>query len=214
MGEVDMATHDSTAAESESLLSARHLSLLQRRWGWLLLLGLVQIACGALALAVPVAASLAAVIVFGAVLVVAGVFQAVHAFSVRTWKGVVLQGLGALLYIAAGVLILLFPLSGALSLTIVVAALLIADGVARCVLAYRLKPLDGWGWFLGAGIASTVVGILLMVGWPLTGLFAIGLLLGVNLIFAGVTNCALAVTFRTLTHRDSEHDSMHGAHHA
>ena len=204
-----MATNYSTASDDEVALSH---SAIERRWGWLLALGIVQIICGALALAIPLAASLAAAIVFGAVLLVTGVFQAVHAFRVRTWKGVVLHALGALFYIAAGVLVLLFPLTGALTLTLVVGALLLADGVVRSALAFRLRPRDGWGWFLASGIASLVVGILLLLGWPLTGFWAIGVLLGVNLIFSGVGNCALAITFRTSRSHAADVDSVKAAH--
>ncbi len=206
-----MAITDSTIPRDEIPIEPG-TTVLHRRWGWLLLLGIVQVIGGFIALAVPVAASLAAAIVFGAVLVVAGVFQLAHAFRVRTWKGVVLQSLGGLLYIGAGLLALLFPLTGALTLTIVVGALLVADGFVRSMLAYRLRPLDGWGWFLAAGVASTVVGIVLLVGWPLTGLWAIGLLLGVNLIFSGTMNSALAIALRKRWTRDPEHEPLKHAH--
>lgn len=169
---------------------------LELGWGGLLLLGLAQFVGGAFALAVPVAATLAAALVLGAVLVVEGVLQAVHAFQVKNWKGFLLHALGALLYILAGGAVLLFPLGGALTLTLVVATLLVADGVVRCVLAYRVRPHDHWGWILAAGIASSIVGVLLFLGWPLTGLWAIGVLLGINLLFTGIVNCTLAVTFR------------------
>ncbi len=187
-------------------------SAMQRRWGWLLLLGIVQVICGALALVIPVAASLAAAIVFGAVLLVAGVFQCMHAFRLGALKGRALQALGGVLYIAVGILILLFPLTGALTLTIAVGALLVADGVVRCALAYRLRPSDSWGWFLVAGIASLAVGILLLVDWPFTGFWALGILLGVNLLISGVINCALAVTFRTRGSRGLEHEPLNDAH--
>jgi uncharacterized membrane protein HdeD (DUF308 family) len=183
---------------------------LQRLWGALLVLGIAQLLCGALALAVPVAASLAAVVIFGAVLVVSGIFQGVHAFTVRTWQGAALQALSGLLYTVAGLLALVFPLTGALTLTIVVAVLLVLDGITRCVLAYRLRPWDGWGWFLAAGIASMAVGILLLLGWPLTGLVALGVLLGVNLLFSGVTLCALAITFRARTAQSVDHAPADG----
>ncbi len=187
-------------------------SVVQRRWGWLLVLGIAQIIAGAVALTIPAAASLAAAIVAGAAMLVAGIFQAVHAFSVRRWKGVVLQGLGALLYIVAGLAFLLFPVTGALTLTIAVGVLLIADGAVRYTLAYRLRPRDGWGWFLAAGIASTLVGILMLVGWPLTGVWALGILLGVNLIFSGVANCVLALTFRTRNARDPDVEALRHRH--
>jgi uncharacterized membrane protein HdeD (DUF308 family) len=191
-----MKTIDSTARAIDTTIP--ELGAIKHRWWGLLLLGIVQAIGGAFAIAVPVAASLAAALVFGAVLLVLGVLQAVHAISVRKSKKVVLlQLLGGLLYLATGALVLWFPVSGAISLTILVGALLIADGIIRCALAYRIRPVRGWGWLLCAGVASAVVGLLLLIGWPLTGLWALGLLLGVNLLFIGIANSALAVAFRT-----------------
>jgi uncharacterized membrane protein HdeD (DUF308 family) len=208
-----MAIRDSLAPDPDVMMAeARSSTSLQRRWTGLLLLGIVQLIGGLFALAIPTVASFAAVIVFGAVLLAAGVFQAVQAFSVIGWKGRTMQALGALVYIVAGILALIFPMSGALTLTIVVAATLIADGAIRSMLAYRLRPAVGWGWFLAAGIASTFVGILLLIGWPLTGLWAIGVLLGVSLVFSGVTNCALAITLRARHVREPEHEKVDAAH--
>jgi len=207
-----MVTQNPVGPDPDTLAMARSVTSLQRRWLVLLLLGIVQIIGGVIALAVPTAASLAAAIVFGAVFVVSGVFQVVHAFGVRRWKGVTLQALGGLLYVAAGILVLVFPLSGVLTLTIVVATLLIADGAVRTFLAYRLKPLQGWGWFMAAGIASTALGIMLLIGWPLTGFWAIGMLLGVSLVFSGVTNSVLAIMFRKGTARDLEREAVEAAH--
>ena len=204
MATAHMATDDSNVPDIE----LRSAMTLQRHWGWLLLLGIVQLIGGLFAFAIPAAASLAAAIVFGAVLLVAGVFQLVHAFSVRGWLGVTLQVLGGVLYIAAGLICLVFPLTGALTLTIIVGALLIADGVIRCVLASRVRPREGWGWFLAAGIASVALGLLLLLGWPLTGVWALGILLGVNLIFSGVANCALAVALRSRLARDPHHEAL------
>ncbi len=205
-----MLTRDPIPPDAVSAIDVT--STLQRRWGWLLVLGIVQILCGLLAFAIPVAASLAAALVFGAVLLVSGGFQAAHAFRTRPWKGAVLQGLGALLYIVAGAVVLLFPITGILTLTLVVAVLLIADGVVRCALAIRVRPLDGWGWYMAAGIASTFVGIMLLVGWPLTGLWAIGILLGANLLISGVAQCALAVAFRASRAREAGDEPFTHAH--
>src|SRR5690349_15255881 len=131
-----MATTTDSARAETMLARTRAL---ERRWGWLLLLGIVQVICGALALAIPVAASLAAAIVAGALLLVAGIFQLIHAFSIRPWRGAALPIMGGVLYVVAGVLLLAFPVSGALTLTIVVAALMIADGVVRIILARSIR---------------------------------------------------------------------------
>lgn len=197
-----MNTNDSTAQATDTTIPES--GAIERRWWGLLLLGVVQVIGGMFAIAVPVAASLAAALVFGAVLLALGVLQIVHAISVRkSHKVVLLQLLGGLLYAATGALVLWFPGSGAISLTILVGAMLIADGVIRCALAYRFRPAEGWGWFLCAGVASAAVGIVLLIGWPLTGLWALGLLLGINLLFIGMTNSALAVAFRTSLARES-----------
>jgi uncharacterized membrane protein HdeD (DUF308 family) len=196
------------ATDEMSLRAAelRRSSQLHRRWGWLLFFGVVQIVGGVLAIAVPAAASIAAAIIFGAVILVAGAFQLAHAFSVRKWSGVALQALGGLLYIAAGIVVLLFPVAGALTLAVVVAVLLIADGVVRIMLSSRLDRQEGRGWLIAAGVASALLGILLLIGWPLTGIWAIGILLGVNLLFSGAANCALAIGFRSLGAHELHHE--------
>jgi uncharacterized membrane protein HdeD (DUF308 family) len=165
-----------------------------RRWGWMLALGIVQIIAGALAIAVPVVASLAAVGVFGAILIVTAIMQIAHAFKVRAWPRSLWYGLGGLLYGIAGVLVVLYPFSGALTLAVLIAVLLIAEGSARVVFGTGLRPLPGWGWLVAAGISSIVVGVILLLGWPTTALWGIGLLLGVNLIFTGAANVTLALT--------------------
>ena len=203
-----MSTSDLSGLDADITAS----SVMQRRWGWLLLLGIVQVICGAFAVLIPFAASLAAAIVVGAVLLVSGVFQTIHAFRATVRRQLVLQALGGILYIVGGALLLMFPLTGLLTLTIVVGALLIVDGAVRCMLAYLLRPQDGWGWFLAAGIAGLAVGLMLLLAWPFSGLWALGILLGANLLISGVTNCALAVTFRTRNAAEAQHERVNNAH--
>jgi uncharacterized membrane protein HdeD (DUF308 family) len=171
------------------------------RWGWMLALGIVQIIAGALAIAVPVVASLAAVAVFGAILIVTAIMQIAHAFKVRAWPRSLWYGLGGLLYAIAGVLVALYPFSGALTLAVLIAILLIAEGSARIVFGTGLRPLPGWGWLVAAGISSILVGVILLLGWPTTALWGIGLLLGVNLIFTGAANVTLALASNHHPHR-------------
>jgi uncharacterized membrane protein HdeD (DUF308 family) len=168
-----------------------------RRWGWLLALGLVQIIAGVIAIAVPVIASLAAVGIFGAVLLVTGIMQLIHAFKVRALPRSAWSGLGGVLYVIAGLLVVAYPLGGALTLAIMIAILFIADGTLRTVFGMTVRPVPGWGWLVAAGIASILVGVILLLGWPGTALWATGLLLGVNLIFGGIMNTTLALNSRT-----------------
>lgn len=187
------------ATVTDSVRSDVARTTLGERWGWLLALGIVQVLAGSLAIAAPALASLAAVVIFGAVLLTSAIFHLLHAFKTSKWSGTLWYVLGGLLYAAAGVLVLLFPLGGALTLTVVVATLLIADGVLRALVASTLRPQAGWGWWLAAGMASVLLGIILFMGWPATAVWAIGLLLGINLIFSGATNAAVAIA----SHRSS-----------
>jgi uncharacterized membrane protein HdeD (DUF308 family) len=90
-------------------------------WGWLLALGVVQIVVGSIAIAVPVVASLAAVAIFAAVLIVTAVFQLIHAFKVGSWPHSAWYGLSGVLYAIAGFLVVAFPLGGTLTLAVLLA---------------------------------------------------------------------------------------------
>src|SRR3984957_10226887 len=117
---------------------------LGRHWGWVLSLGIVEIIAGGIAIAVPVIASLAAVAVFGAVLLVTAILQLVHAFQVRAWPRSAWYGFGGLLYAIAGLLVIAYPLGGALTLAVLVGILFIADGTLRVAFGMSARPLIGW----------------------------------------------------------------------
>jgi uncharacterized membrane protein HdeD (DUF308 family) len=169
------------------------------RWGWLLALGILEIIAGGVAIAIPLLASLAAVVVFGAALIVAAVSQLVHAFQLRGRRRSALYVLSGVLYAVAGVLVIAYPVGGALTLAIWIAVLLIVSGGLRAIFAMAVRPVPGWGWLLAGGIAGIVVGVMLLVGWPATALWGIGVLLGINLIFTGAMNCSLALSSRART---------------
>jgi uncharacterized membrane protein HdeD (DUF308 family) len=170
---------------------------LGRRWGWLLTLGIVEIIAGGIAITVPVIGSLAAVSVFGAILLVTAILQIVHAFQVRAWPRSAWYGFGGLFYAIAGLLVIAYPLGGALTLAVLVGVLFIADGTLRVAFGMSARPVVGWGWLVAGGIGSLFVGVILLLGWPATALWATGLLLGINLIFTGLTRITLALASRT-----------------
>src|SRR3984957_4916549 len=170
---------------------------LGRRWGWLLALGIVEIIAGVVAIAVPVIASFAAVAIFGAALLVTAILQLLHAFQVRAWPRSAWYGLGGLFYAIAGLLVVAFPLGGALTLAMLLGILFIADGTLRVAFGMSARPVIGWGWLVAGGIGSLFVGVILLLGWPATALWATGLLLGINLIFTGLTRITLALLSRT-----------------
>jgi uncharacterized membrane protein HdeD (DUF308 family) len=166
---------------------------LGHRWGWLLALGIVEIIAGGIAIAAPLIASLAVVAVFGAVLILTAVLQLVHAFRVRSWPQSAWYGLGGIFYALAGILVAAYPLGGALTLTVLIAILFIVDGTLRTAFGLTARPSMGWGWLVAGGIGSIMVGVVLLLGWPASALWATGFLLGINLIFSGVTHGFLAL---------------------
>jgi uncharacterized membrane protein HdeD (DUF308 family) len=196
------------ATTTEPLESEMAATALGHRWGWLLALGIVQIIAGWIAIAIPVVASFAAVAIFGAVLLVTAIFQLIHAFRVRAWPRSAWYGLGGVFYAIAGLLVAINPISGALTLAVIIAILFIADGVLRVAFGTSVRPISGWGWLVAAGLCSIVVGVFLLIGWPATALWVTGLLLGVNLVFTGSMNVVLALVSRTNTSANPFYGSL------
>jgi uncharacterized membrane protein HdeD (DUF308 family) len=181
---------------TESMESPAATTVLGHRWGWLLALSIMQIIAGCIAIASPIIASLAAVAIFGAVLILTAVIQLIHAFKLRAWPRSAWYGLGGVLYAIAGLMVAQNPIGGAIALTVLIAVLFISEGVLRIMFAMAARPA-GWGWLMAAGIGSIVVGAFLLMGWPADALWIVGLLLGINLIFTGVMYLALALAARS-----------------
>jgi uncharacterized membrane protein HdeD (DUF308 family) len=153
----------------------------------LMLEGVVLIVLGTIAILVPVIFTLAVETLVGAVLVIGGLVRGYSAFKAPSTRSVMWSLIAALVAIVAGVLLLVFPLDGVLTLTAVVIALLIIEGVTKIVASFQINRARGWGWLLFTGILDLALGFILWIGLPGTALWAIGLLVGISLIFTGWT---------------------------
>ncbi len=152
--------------------------------GVLLGLGLAFVALGSLAIYSVTFATFASVVLFAWLLLFAGFIQCGHAFYARGWEGFWLQlGVG-LLSIVGGFLLMYDPAVGAISLTLLIALLLISQGILRIYLSLK-KRFAHWKWVLFNGIAALILGILILLEWPSSGLYIIGLFVGIDLIFSG-----------------------------
>lgn len=165
--------------------NASLLGALRKNWGWMLALGIVMLILGIVGLYMSVALTVASVMLFGVLLVIGGIAQVVQAFRDSGWKSVTLHIGIALLYIVAGVLALYDPIAASLGLTFFIAAMLLASGVMRAMMAFQMRPLAGWGWVLFGAIMSFLLGVLILIQWPASGLFAIGLFVAIELIVDG-----------------------------
>jgi uncharacterized membrane protein HdeD (DUF308 family) len=159
----------------------------RRHWVLFLSEGIVLVILGVLALLAPVIASVAATVFFGWLLLLSGIMGLVSTFRARHAPGFWWSLLSALIGIAAGVALIGWPLLGTLSLTAVLIAFLFAEGIVTIMYALEHRnALSGrWGWMLASGIIDIGLGVLLLLGLPGTALWALGLILGINLIFGG-----------------------------
>lgn len=164
-----------------------------------IILGGVLIALGVLAIIFPLASTIAVKVTLGWIIMIGGLAQAFHAFSTQEWSAFFFNLVIGVLYFVVGAWLAFLPLTGIVTLTVMLALLFIAQGVVQAALSIRLKPRDGWGWILVAGIISALSGVLLLAGLPGTGAWAIGLLAGVTMISTGWAYLSIGLRVGALT---------------
>jgi uncharacterized membrane protein HdeD (DUF308 family) len=158
---------------------------------WFTVLGVILILLGMAAVAFPFVTTIAAKIFLGWLFLIGGVVTIIHAFSTRGWSEFFLDLLIGILYLVAGGWLAFFPLTGIFTLTVLLALMFIVQGVIEAGIAFRIRPHDGWIWMLFAGIVAVAVGVLLLAQLPSSAAWAIGLLVGINLIMSGVAYLVL-----------------------
>lgn len=162
-----------------------------RGTGWIVAWGVLLIIAGILAVLMPEIAALATALVLGWLLILAGIFEILHAFHTRARRGFGWKLASGILTLILGIWILAMPVAGIASLALLVAAFLLGSGIVRVILAARVKPLPGWGWVMFNGVLSIAVAILIAIGWPQSSIPFIGLLTGLSMITSGIWRIAL-----------------------
>ncbi len=140
---------------------------------------------GGLAIAVPFFTGFTVTVVVAVLLVAAGITQGAYAFKAGSLGKGIMQFLFGGITIVGGIAMFIWPLMGLGSLTILLAAYFLVDGSYAIVAGFQVKPTRGWGWMIFSGISSVVLAGLIMWEWPVSGQYAIGVLVGVRLIFSG-----------------------------
>lgn len=163
---------------------AAALSDFRSQAGLLMGLGIALIVLGSLAIYYGVYSTIATVAIFGWILIFAGFIQFGHALYARSWSPFFLQLAAGLLSLTAGILTLAKPMMAASVLTLLLAFLFIAQGTMRIILA-AVKHMPNWFWVLISGFLTLALGIMILVEWPYSGLYVIGLFMGIDLIFNG-----------------------------
>lgn len=156
------------------------------KWGWFVAIGVMLILLGLLALGNQFIATVFTIYYLGALMVIAGVFQIIHAFQVRG-VGLSLYWVGAgLLYTVAGIFAFANPVLASSVLTLLLAFALLASGVIRLWQGFKARGYNiGSGWIMFSGVLSLLLGILIAAEWPISSLWIIGLFLGIDLLFQG-----------------------------
>ena len=155
--------------------------------------GLIWIILGFVCIAAPLYAALAAVWLFGILLIVGGVLHTVHAFTTRGWEGFILHLLEGLLSIIVGALLLSDPVGGIVGLTLLIGVFLAVGGVLRCVLGFMARRSRAWGWLVLSGVLELILGVIVLTGWPGSAAWVIGLFIGIRMLFAGTSMVALGL---------------------
>lgn len=173
---------------------------LRRHSTYFLIEGIVLILLGAAAIAVPLIATLAFTIFFGWLLLISGFVGLVSTFSLRPAPGFWWSLLSAILAIAVGFLLIAKPGNGAVSLTLLLIVFFIIEGFSSIVFAseYRQKMAGRWGWMVASGVVDIILAALIFLQLPSSAFWAIGLLLGINMVFGGASLIVLALDAKKL----------------
>ena len=161
--------------------------------GWLIALGVIEIIIGILALGSPLMVGIAISWLIGLMLVAVGVTRLIEAFKAGSFGAGVLGFLSGLLAVVLGGYVALRPGIVLATLTLVLAIYLFVDGLQRLMLGFKIKPEQGWCWMVFGGIASIILGLLIWRRWPLSGVWAIGTLVGIHLLISGWTMVAIGM---------------------
>jgi uncharacterized membrane protein HdeD (DUF308 family) len=181
-----------------SELQSQMRAAVREHWKAFLVEGILLVLLGLAAIIVPQLASLAVTIFLGWLFLISGIAGLVLTFWTRQMPGFWWSLVSAALAIAAGIILLARPVQGTLTLTIVVGAYFLAEGIATIMYAleHRRELSQRWSWLLVAGLMDILIAIIIVAGLPGSALWAIGLLVGINLMFGGASLIGMALAAR------------------
>jgi len=171
-------------------------------------IGVLLIVLGIAAIAAPAISTIVVETWIALILVSAGSAKLVYAFQTRNQDGFIWKLLLGLLYIGVGITLFINPLSGVLTLTLFLGSFLLTEGVFNLILAFRLRPQQNWVWVLGDAIVTLLLGAMIWFQWPFNAPWLIGTLIGVSVLFTGVSRVALSLNARSTLDRPDQPASV------
>ncbi len=175
------------------------VSAIREHWVLFLIEGIFLMLLGAAAIILPVVATLAFTLVIGWLFLLSGVIGLITTFWMRNAPGFWWALLSAVIGIAAGIVLIRWPISGTVSLTLVLIAFFIVEGIVTLMYAFEHRAqLSGrWGWMLASGVVDLILAGIIFAGLPGTATWALGLLVGINLLFGGTAMIGMALAARS-----------------
>ena len=174
-------------------------------WGWLMVMGLALTALGVVGLYMAGALTVASLWWFGVLTIAGGVATLVDAFRAEGWKAKLWEMLIAVIYVAAGIVMLLNPGASAVWFTLFIAAFLFASGILRIITGFQIREqVKGWGWTVFGGVASTVLAIMIWAQWPVSGLWVIGMFIAIEMIMQGTSMISIALAAKASKDRQAD----------
>jgi uncharacterized membrane protein HdeD (DUF308 family) len=170
---------------------------IKKRATWSVIMGVLTAVLGLFLIAYPLAAATITTILLGWVLIFVGIAQFVFALHSQSVGNFFLKVLLGVISGIVGIVLAFFPFQGVAALTVFLGSLLLVYGAVAIVTAFQLRPAEGWGWFLFDGIATLLVGILILAHWPSSSVWAIGTLIGVAVLMGGISRIMIAAKIRS-----------------
>ena len=172
-------------------------SEIRKNSGWLMFMGIVMVILGFIGLTMEVALTVVSVLYFGFLILLGGVVMLIDAFKAGEWKSKIWHVLIALVYIAAAVVMVTNPAASAVWITLFLASFFVITGVFRLIVGFQSRgDVANWGWIVFAGLVSIVLGGIIFAGWPVSGLWVIGMFVAIELILQGFAMISIARAVR------------------
>ena len=165
---------------------------------WSILLSVLLIIIGFFTLMLPFLGGIGVAIFVGWAMIVSGVTHAIFAFKTHTTGSLLWELLVGLVYFSTGIYLLLRPLAGLASLTLLLAVYLFVEAAFEVVHYFQIRPRDGAGWLLFDGVVTFILALMIWRSWPVSALWAIGTLVGFSMLFSGFSRLMLALTAKRL----------------
>lgn len=169
----------------------------KKRSAWSISMGVLSAALGVFLIIYPLMTAKVTIVLLGWVLILVGVAQFVFALHSQKVGNFFLKVLWGILFGIVGFFLAFAPAAGVEALTALLGTMLLIQAGLATVMAFQVKPIEGWGWFLFDAAASFLIGMLILVQWPSSSVWAIGTLVGASVLLGGISRIMIAAKIRS-----------------